>query len=45
MDEKHRVVTPGCPRYRKSFYTIQQFIDHINIDVLPPLLDCLSTDK
>jgi hypothetical protein len=36
------IVTPGCPTCRKSLHTIDNFIDHINHDVLPPLLDRLS---
>jgi hypothetical protein len=36
------VVTPGCPLCRKTLYTVSNFIDHINNDVLPPLLDRLS---
>lgn len=37
------VVVPGCPACRKRFETINQFIDHITDDVLPPLLDRLAT--
>jgi hypothetical protein len=36
------IVTPGCPLCRKTLYTTSNFIDHINNDVLPPLLDRLS---
>jgi hypothetical protein len=36
------LVTPGCPRCRKTLYTVNNFIDHINNDVLPPLFDQLS---
>jgi hypothetical protein len=39
-----RVVTPGCPLCRKTLYTVSNFIDHINNDVLPPLLDRLSLE-
>jgi hypothetical protein len=35
-------VVPGCPACRKTLYTTSNFIDHINNDVLPPLLDRLS---
>ena len=41
-DEKACVVVPGCPACQKRLGTIAQFIDHINDDVLPPLLDRLS---
>jgi hypothetical protein len=37
------VVVPGCPRCRKTFYLVSQFIDHLTNDVLPPLLDRLSS--
>jgi hypothetical protein len=36
------LVTPGCPACRKTLYTVDNFIDHINNDVLPPLLDRVS---
>jgi hypothetical protein len=39
------VVVPGCPRCRKRFGTMPQFLDHLADDVLPPLLDRLSTEK
>jgi hypothetical protein len=38
------IVTPGCPTCRKRINTMSQFIQHINEDVLPPLLDKLSTE-
>jgi hypothetical protein len=44
QDEKDKTVTPGCPRCRKRFYTVPQFIDHLSDDVLPPLLGCLSKE-
>lgn len=44
MDENHRVVVPGCPACKKSFGTVEQFIGHISDDVLPPLLDKLSSE-
>lgn len=37
-------VTAGCPACRKRINTMSQFIRHINEDVLPPLLDKLSTE-
>ena len=43
QDEKGRMVRPGCPTCRKVFYTVSQFIDHLTNDVLPPLLDRLSS--
>jgi hypothetical protein len=39
------VVITGCSRYRKHFGTISQFIDHLTQDVLPHLIDKLSTES
>jgi hypothetical protein len=44
MDEKDKVVITGCTLCRKHFGTIEQFTRHITDDVLPPLLDRLSTE-
>ena len=44
QDGKDRMVRPGCPTCRKTFYTVSQFIDHVSEDVLPPLLDRLSSE-
>jgi hypothetical protein len=38
------VVITGCSRCRKRFGTVSQFLDHLTHDVLPPLIDKLSTD-
>jgi hypothetical protein len=39
------IVRPGCPACKKIINTMSQFIRHINEDVLPPLLDGLSTAR
>jgi hypothetical protein len=39
------IVTPGCPLCHKTLYTTSNFIDHINNDVRPPLLDRLSKNE
>ena len=39
------VVVPGCPNCKKRFETSSHFIDHITKDVLPSLLDKLSSSK
>ena len=44
VDAGNRVVQPGCPTCRKAFYTVSQFIDHLSEDVLPSLLDRLSSE-
>jgi hypothetical protein len=44
-DEKNKIVQPSCPLCRKTFYTVSQFIDHLSDDVLPPLLDRLSSEQ
>jgi len=33
------IVTPGCPHCRKTFYTCNQFVDHIPQDVLLGIID------
>jgi hypothetical protein len=38
------VVVTGCPRCRKKFGTMPQFLDHLTDDVLPAALDRLSTE-
>jgi hypothetical protein len=45
MHEKHKVVITGCAFCRKRFGTVEQFKFHITDDVLPPLLDKLSTES
>jgi len=44
MHEQHRVVMTGCTFCRQHFGTVEQFKRHISKDVLPPLLDKLSTE-
>jgi hypothetical protein len=39
------LVTPGCSQCRKTLHTVDNFIDHINNDVLPVLLDRLSKSE
>jgi hypothetical protein len=39
------VVVPGCPKCKKRFGTLPQFLDHLTDDVLPPLLDRLSSKE
>ena len=45
FQDEDKIVTPGCPRCRKRFYTVPQFIGHLRDDVLPPLLDRLSSSR
>jgi hypothetical protein len=44
MDEKDKIVITGCTHCRKNFGTVEQFKRHITEDVLPPLLDKLSSE-
>ena len=44
MSEKHKIVQTGCSTCQKHFGTVEQFKRHITDDVLPPLLDRLSTE-
>lgn len=37
------IVTPGCATCRKKLFTTPQFIDHICNDVLPKLIEKLSS--
>jgi len=41
-DDNNRVVVPGCPACKKRFNTVEEFVGHINFDVLPALLNRLS---
>jgi hypothetical protein len=45
MDEKDRIVITGWTFCRKHFGTVEQFKRHITDDVLPPLLDRLSSPE
>jgi hypothetical protein len=38
------VVVSGCPTCKKRIATMPQFLDHLTDDVLPPLIDRLSTE-
>ena len=38
------VVVAGCPACRKRLFSMNQFIDHLAKDVLPSLLDRLSSN-
>jgi hypothetical protein len=37
------VVVPGCPACKKVFGTMPKFLDHLADDVLPTLLEGLSS--
>jgi hypothetical protein len=39
------VVVPGCPACKKRFNTMPQFMDHLTDDVLPAVLDRLSSES
>jgi hypothetical protein len=39
------IVVPGCPQCKKRLNTHSQFLDHLANDVLPPLLDRLSSER
>jgi hypothetical protein len=43
MNPQHKIVETGCSTCQKHFGTIEQFKRHLTDDVLPPLLDRLST--
>jgi hypothetical protein len=39
------VVVPSCPMCKKRFGTMPQFLDHLTDDVLPAVLDRLSSES
>jgi hypothetical protein len=39
------VVVPGCPMCKKRINTMSQFSDHLADDVLPDLIEKLSTES
>ena len=39
------VVVPGCPTCKKRIGTAPQFLDYLTDDVLPAVLDRLSTEN
>jgi hypothetical protein len=43
MSEKHKIVQTGCSSCQKHFGTVEQLKRHITEDVLPSLLDELSS--
>jgi hypothetical protein len=43
MSKEHKIVQTGCSACQKHFGTVEQFKRHLSEDVLPPLLDQLST--
>jgi hypothetical protein len=45
LSEQHKIVQTGCSVCQKHFGTVEQFKRHITEDVLPPLLDRLSSDN
>jgi hypothetical protein len=44
VDEQDQVVITGCSFCRNHFGTVEQFKWHLTDDVLPPLLNKLSTE-
>jgi hypothetical protein len=39
------VVVPGCPACKKPLFTMSNFMDHLAEDVLPGLINKLSTNQ
>jgi hypothetical protein len=44
MSDEHKIVQTTCSICQKHFGTVEQFKWHITDDVLPPLLDKLSSE-
>jgi hypothetical protein len=40
---QHKIMETGCPTRQKHFGTVEQFKRHLTDDLLPPLLDRLSS--
>jgi hypothetical protein len=45
MSEEHKIVQTGCSLCERHFGTVEQFKRHLSEDVLPPLLDRLSSER
>jgi Zinc-finger double-stranded RNA-binding len=45
MSAEHKIVQTECSTCQKHFGTVEQFQRHLTDDVLPPLLDKLSTES
>jgi hypothetical protein len=45
MSKEHKIVQTGCSTCQKHFGTVELYTRHLVEDVLPPLLDKLSSDK
>jgi hypothetical protein len=45
MSQEHKIVQTGCSTCQKHFGTVEQFKRHITLDVLPGLLNKLSTER
>ena len=39
------IIVPGCPACKKRLNTHSQYLDHLADDVMPPLLDRLSSES
>jgi hypothetical protein len=44
MSKEHKIVQTGCALCERHFGTVEQFKRHLSEDVLPSLLDRLSTE-
>ena len=44
MNAEHKIVETGCSTCQKHFGTVEEFKRHITMDVLPALLNKLSTE-
>ena len=45
MSKEHKIVQTGCALCERHFGTVEQFKGHLCEDVLPPLLDRLSSER
>jgi hypothetical protein len=42
--EETGVIVSGCPACKRRINSMNQFLDHLAKDVMPPLLDRLSSE-
>ena len=42
--DDHGMTVPGCPACRKRLHTVNQFVEHLAVDVIPALKDPGAAD-
>jgi hypothetical protein len=44
VEDSPRITVPGCPACRKRLNTSHDFLEHLAVDVIPRLIERLSTE-